>query len=93
MSRTPLVSVDNSAGRDSRTQVWTSPELIIPKVFHVVSLDRSNQALSELVKTTERWVEMHPTWHVKLWHEKNCEVTFHVWVSGASHNGIVSHPE
>lgn len=67
MSRVSLVSVDNSAGRNSRTQRWDLSPLRIPSIIHVVAM---NSTASESVKTNEAlktWTKLHPDWRIKLW--------------------------
>ena len=69
MARTPLVSVDNFEGRDTRTQRWAPPELRIPRVFHVVSI---GGAISGARRDAfAAWADAHPPWEVKHWNDGN----------------------
>lgn len=71
MARTPLVSVDNYVGRDSRTQRWMPPELRIPRIFHVVSLEgNSSRAHRDVV---EAFADTNPSWKVLHWNGDNSE--------------------
>ena len=71
MARTPLVSVDNSEGRDSRTQRWAPPELHIPRVFHVVSVGGAISGARRDVFAA--WKAAHPSWEVMHWNDGNGE--------------------
>lgn len=61
MSRLPLVSVDNSAERFSRTQRWFTQIQRIPQILYV-ALSRTG------VDTTSHsaWADLYPSWDVKF---------------------------
>ena len=69
MARTALVSVDNSEGRDSRTQRWAPPELRIPRIFHVVSLGKGPSDARR--EAAADWAAAHPSWKVLHWDDSN----------------------
>lgn len=63
MSRLPLVSVDNSAERYSRTQRWYARTRRIPRVLYVVSRAGTDTTGTS---THSAWTDMYPSWDVRL---------------------------
>lgn len=66
MSRVPLLFVNNNFGRETRTQRWSAPPLLIPRIFHVISRHTSDSD----VEAIDLWKALNPGWEVMHWDER-----------------------
>jgi mannosyltransferase OCH1-like enzyme len=66
MSKTLIVSTDNTRGRKSSVQRAAIPAQLIPKIFHFIWLGKKPLPPASR-RHIDLWQSMHPDWTVTLW--------------------------
>ncbi|CAF2890482.1 unnamed protein product [Rotaria sp. Silwood2] len=66
MSKIMLVNTDNQFNRNSLTQRYLIPPIIIPRVFHFIWLN-NNSVPDATQQYIDLWKTFHPNWEILIW--------------------------